>query len=165
MARDHETPGGPPFHGSIVKGWGIACGSKRENVQPATNHVISTEGAQRRSGETPVFVFASRYPSSSGLSQKTSGASFPKLLLAIAILPLAGCHHKPPQVAHQAPPPISRRTSTQPATVTPRLAPPAPPTTTPAARPSTPRPESPAGTAPTTTTAMPPTAPSTTRTA
>ena len=46
--------------------------------------------------------------------------------LLLAILPLAGCRHKPPQVAHQPPPPVSRRPTTQPpaspspsATVTP----------------------------------------------
>jgi len=41
-------------------------------------------------------------------------------LSSLAILPLAGCHHKPPQVSHQAPPPISRRPApSESATVTP----------------------------------------------
>ena len=84
----------------------------------------SSSRSEERSGETPVFAFvvASRYPeaSASGLSSspKSKRALAPALcplfrvlasLAALLVLPLAGCHHKPPQVTRQAPPPITRR--------------------------------------------------------
>ena len=47
-------------------------------------------------------------------------------LVAAIACSLAGCHHKPPQVSHQAPPPITRRSASQPSTAPTR--PSAPPT-------------------------------------
>jgi rare lipoprotein A len=51
------------------------------------------------------------------------------LLALLALLPLTGCHHKPPQVSQQAPPPTSRRSTSQPSTN---------PPVTPAPRPTSP---------------------------
>ena len=171
MASHHENPGGPSFHGSIVKGRGIARpgytarlidgvgGIARENGTRDFSSALSnrchldrsSSHREERSGETPVFVLASRYPeaSASGLStsQRRKGAGSPRLqprvspgislskilLAGLVILPLTGCHHKPPRVAHHAPPPITRPNSSQPPSSSSETA-----TITPAPRPNGP---------------------------
>ena len=61
---------------------------------PLFRHLGRPSNAVILSRRSPVFVF----------------------VVLAAILPLAGCHHKPPQVSQQAPPPITRRPITQPST-------------------------------------------------
>jgi rare lipoprotein A len=59
-----------------------------------------------------------------------SGSRLRLALCLATLLPLAGCHHKPPQVAHRSPPPITRRAASQPSSTT--------ATTIPAPRPTSP---------------------------
>ncbi len=139
LARNHHDPGGPSFHGLIVKGWGIARRGRGETAPWGAWYRARRSLSARRQGfdsERRCFVKGLR-PAviapqhrlaavsfrSSGLLQSGGGRYLAACQLTASLL-LTGCHHKPPQVSHQAPPPVrypEPATPTRPATPPPGL--------------------------------------------
>ncbi len=102
-----------PYPRREATGWGIACGSTRETSLvppllppdhpnpggPSFHGFIAKRWGNARDSGSPASLLAG-----------VSGSARPLLLSgAVATLfAITGCHHKPPQVSQQAPPPVTR---------------------------------------------------------